>query len=249
MDKSFTGLIAAPFQTAGTYIRNGFSNFFDTFAKYGQLEADNAQLRQEVAQLQAQVQESYYLESENSRLRQLLSLQDQYPDFEYRDADVVGRSTDGWTSCLTLNVGTADGICKKNIVVTGDGLVGIVTDVGLNWATVTTVIDLQTGVGAMIESTHDIGVIEGTTSLKADGLCRLSYIDNNVSVSRGDIVKTSGLGGTYPKDLAIGTITDVVSEEHGLSMYAVVKPYVDILHVKRVYVITNFDNAGVLDEK
>ncbi len=241
-------MLAAPFQTAGTYIKNGFKDFIDTFAKYDSLVHENEELRQQVSDLQAQVQENYFLETENDRLRKLLNLQESQIDFQYQDADVVGRATDGWASSLTLNVGTANGIQKKNIVLTGDGLVGIITDVGLNWSTVTTVIDLQIGVGAMIESTHDIGVIEGATSLKPDGLCRLSYIDNNVSVSRGDIVKTSGLGGTYPKDIKIGTITDVITEQHGLSMYAVVKPFVDVLHVKRVFVITNFDNEGVLDE-
>lgn len=247
-DKSFIGLVATPFQSVGAKVRGAFQGFFDTFASYQALEQENEQLRVQVAQLQSQLQENYYLESENDRLRRLLSLQEEYPEFEFADADVVSRSTDGWSSSMTLNVGTNQGVQKKNIVVTPDGLVGIVSDVGLNWATVTTIIDVQIGVGAMIESTHDIGMIEGTTALKSDGLCQLSYIDNNVSISRGDIVKTSGLGGTYPKDLTIGTIVDVVTEEHGLSMYAVVQPSVDIQSVKRVYVITNFDNEGILDE-
>ena len=247
--KQLIGTVVTPVQTLGTKIKNGFSDFFASMTKYNDVVKENEELKKLLTEKQSELDEFFHLESENERLKNLIGIKEANPEFEFVAADVVSRSTDGWDGTITINVGTSDGIKKKNVVLTGQGLVGLVTDVGYNWATVTTVLDPRIAVGAIVSRTNDIGMTEGSAELKADGLCRLSYMETNVSVNRGDTVKTSGLGGTYPKDLPIGIISDIVIEEHGLSMYALIKPYEDIMNVRRVYIITNFDNAGVLDEE
>lgn len=246
--KQLIGVVMTPVETFFSNIGNGVSGFFSSYTNYSALEAENTELKNKVNDLQTHLNDNLYLEQENDRLRALLGLKEENTEFQFASADVVSRSTDGYGGKLTLNVGTNSGIKNKNVVVTGEGLVGMVTDVGLNWATVTTILDPQLAVGAAVSSTMDTGMTEGTPELKTEGLCKLSYMDVSIIVKRGDIIETSGLGGTFPKNLTIGEITEIVTESQGLSMYAKVKPAVDIANVKRVYIITNFDNAGVLDE-
>lgn len=246
--KQLVGIVMTPVETFFSKVGNGISGFFSSFSGYSELEKENGELKSKINDLQTRLNDVLYLEQENEQLREILGVKEENPDFEFAFADVVSRSDDGYGGKLTINAGTNAGIKNKNIVITGEGLVGMVTDVGLNWATVTTILDPQMAVGAAVSSTMDMGMIEGSADLKAEGLCRLSYMDVSAVVTRGDIVETSGLGGTFPKNLTIGTITDIVSETQGLSMYAKVKPAVDMSSVKMVYIITNFDNTGVLDE-
>ena len=92
----------------------------------------------------------------------------------------------------------------------------------------------------------------GTVALAEQGKCKLSYIDRESAVARGDIITTSGVGGIFPKGLMIGIVDEVQVESHGMSLYAVLEPVVDIPSVKDVLVITDFEgqnqNAGQATE-
>lgn len=239
--KELVGILVTPFQTVSAWIGNGVTRVTDTFVNYRKLEEENAELRARVSELEQELSEVAYYQIENERLSQLLQIKKVYPDFTYASAHVVSFSYDGWTSSMTINQGSLAGIEKNNVVITPDGLVGIVREVGLYWATVATMLDPQISIGAMITSTRDFALTEGTLALKSQGLCRLSYIDTNVSISRGDRVETSGLGGVYPAGLEIGTIRSLETADNGLTQYAVLEPAVDYSELKQVFVILNFD--------
>ena len=129
---------------------------------------------------------------------------------------------------------------KGDVVVCEGGLVGKITEVGLNWATISTFIDPQISVGAMLLSTGDVGVTEGTLELKAKGQCFVRYLRKDSSVNRGDQIYTSGLGGVYPKGLLLGTVSDLQYEDNGLTLNAVLTPAVDFNALQEVLIITNF---------
>ena len=234
------GFVTSPVRTGISWCRGQVTHFFDTISEHETLEAENEQLRQQVAELRRQVSESAYDRVQNEQLRQLLSISDPGYSFEYVSADVVSVPADGWNYTFGINVGTRAGICKGQVVVSAGGLVGKVIDVGVNWATVSGFIDPQISVGAMLLSSGDVGITEGTLALKAEGLCRLKYLKRDAVVNRGDDVYTSGLGGLYPKGIPVGTVEDLSYEDNGLTLTAVIRPAVDFSGLKEVFVITNF---------
>ena len=235
------GIIATPFQTAGAWIKNSFSGLFETFSNYDALEAENKELKAKIADLEKSVENSYTLELDNERLHGLLNIKETYPNMELIEATVVSVSSGGWQSTFSINKGTVHGIGKKDVVISSQGLVGYVKEVGLNWAKIVTILDPQAAVGAHIIRTGDVAMTEGTIDLKSEGLCRLTYIKNTVLINRGDIVETSGLGGLYPAGIRIGKISSIEVEDSGLSQYAIITPAVDFSSLQKVYIVSNFE--------
>lgn len=238
--EQLVGILVSPVRNGFTWCKNQAVDFFAAFTRYDALMEENAELKQKVNDLQKKVDDLNYDKVQNDRYKDLLSITEYQYSFEYVSADVVTVSTEGWNSSFGINAGTGAGITKGDVVVCEDGLIGKVTEVGWNWATVSTFIDPQISVGAMILSTGDVGVTEGTLELKAKGQCLVRYLNKDSSVNRGDSVYTSGLGGVYPKGLLLGTVSELTYEDNGLSLSAVLRPAVSFSDLREVLVITNF---------
>lgn len=238
--EQLAGIIVSPVRTGFTWCKDQVTHFFSSIAKYDELEEENSVLREKVNDLQKQINDLHYDKVQNERYKDLLSITDPQYSFEFVSADVVTIGSDGWDASFGINAGTRSGISKGDIVVCEGGLVGKITETGLNWSTVSTFIDPQVSVGAIILSTGDVGVTEGTLELKTRGQCLVRYLDKDSSVNRGDQVYTSGLGGVYPKGLLLGTISELRYEDNGLSLSAVLTPAVSFADIKEVFVITNF---------
>lgn len=234
------GIIVSPVRTGFTWCKNQVTDLFSSIAQYDDLKEENAALREQINDLQKEINDLHYHKVQNDRYKDMLSITDPAYSFEYVSADVVTVSSEGWNGSFGINAGTGTGIEKGDIVVCEGGLVGKVTEVGLNWATVSTFIDPQVSVGAMILSTGDVGVTEGTLELKAKGQCFVRYLGKDSAVNRGDQIYTSGLGGVYPKGLLLGTVSELQYEDNGLSLNAVLTPAVSFEKLKEVLVITNF---------
>lgn len=157
------------------------------------------------------------------------------------DAAVTQRSSTNWGSDLTLNKGTDHGVAVNDCVIDQYGnLVGVVTEVGSNWALVTTILDPQTELGGHISRIDESAILEGDFTLMQDGLLKLTYLPTDTLLVSGDQVTTSGLGGLYPEGLTVGDIRTLHTEADGYSRYAVVVPDADILNIRYVYIITDF---------
>lgn len=241
--EQLVGVLASPFRTGFTWCKNQVVDFFAAFSEHDALTEENASLREQLADLQKQLDDLHYDKVQNDRYKELLSMIEATYSFEMVSADVVTVPSDGWNTSFGINVGTGAGIGKGDIVLCSGGLVGKVVEVGLNWATVATFIDPQLSVGAMILSTGDVGVTEGTLDLMVRGKCSLRYLNKDSAVNRGDRVYTSGLGGVYPKGLLLGTVTDLTYEDNGLTLSAVLTPSVDFSSLREVFVITDFSEG------
>ena len=236
------GVIASPFRAAGGAVSGWVSGAADHFASVADLQERNAELERRVAELEAQLRQAELDSAEHERLRNALGLRQQRRDFTFASARVVSRGSSNWASTLTLNVGTAHGVAQGNCVVDEFGyLVGVVTDAGLNWSTVTTVLDTDSQLGATVFRTGEIAVVTGDLRWITDGKLRLSFLDSDSSLINGDLIVTSGLGGYYPSGLVIASVEEIRTDDSGLSRYAVLSPKADIASVKAVFVITSFD--------
>lgn len=242
--ENILGTVFTPVKSVATHIGNSVEKFFRTFADYDKLKSENETLKAENDDLTVRLEKSYHLETENERLRNLLSLTEKLPEYNKTEATVVSVSDDKVSSVFTINKGTLSGIKVKDVVIASDGLVGYIRNVGLNWATVVTILDPQVAVGAYLPRTELVAMTEGHRELKGDGLCRLSYLENTSLINRGDIVVTSGLGGLYPEGITIGKISEITVSDNGLSQYGIITPSVDFSSLRYVCVLSAKTEEG-----
>ena len=120
-------------------------------------------------------------------------------------------------------------------------LVGVVTDVGLNWCRLSTVLDTDSQFGARVFRTGETAVAGGDLALMAEGRLRLQYLSDSANLIKGDVIVTSGLGGYYPAGLVIGTVESVQTDDGGLARYAVLSPKCDVAAIQEMFIITDFD--------
>ena len=143
---------------------------------------------------------------------------------------------------LTVNKGTSHGVETGDCVVTEEGdLVGVVTEAGLNWSTVRTILDSDTSIGALIFRSGATAVAQGDFALMSEGRLSLSYLGTEPDVVSGDLIVTSGLRGYYPSQLVIGYVQEVRASDNGLAQYAVIAPQAELSALTQVFVVTDFD--------
>ena len=240
--RNAAGVIASPFRAAGSAVAGWFGGIGDHFDKVADLQQENDDLRAQVADLERQLRQAQKDSEENQRLRDLLELQSQRRDLKTVSARITERSVSNWASTLTLTRGTSAGVAIGDCAIDEYGnLVGVVTDAGLNWCAVTTILDTTSSIGATVFRTEQVAVAQGQLVLMSEGQLALTYVDEPDKLIAGDLVVTSGLGGYYPSGLPIGTVTELRTDTGGLTQYAVLSPKADIGALTQVFLITEFD--------
>ena len=236
------GVIASPFRAAGAAVTRWTDGITDRFSSVEELQKENSELRRQIASLEQSVRQAQTDSEENARLRSLLDLRQQRRDFVFESAYITERSVSNWASTLTLGKGTSCGIAEGNCVVDSEGyLVGIVTEAGLNWCTVATVLDTDAQIGAKVFRTGETTVAMGDLSLMSRNRLKLNYLEGESSLINGDLVVTSGLGGYYPSGIVIGSVEEILTDDGGLTKYAILTPQVELSELSEVFVITAFD--------
>jgi rod shape-determining protein MreC len=241
--ENLAGILTSPFRTAFSTVANWFNDKQDYFADNQALKEENQSLRNQIAEMEEDLRQAQSDSEENKRLRKLLNLREKKRDLgDLEPAYILEHSSSNWTSTLTLNQGTDHGVAINNCVITEEGyLVGVVSQVGLNWCTVLTVVDTDISLGAQVFRTEDVGVAEGDFSLMSQGRLKLSYLPAGAALLNGDLVVTSGLGGYYPSGLVIGTIDEVHLDDSGVTRYAVIAPSADLDSLTEVFVVKSFE--------
>ena len=239
------GIIAKPFRSAGTAVAQWVGGIRQHFDEIEDLQAENEQLRLQIADLEQQVRDQQSESVENQRLRSLLKLHEQRTDLSLADATIIEREVSNWFPGFTLNKGTRQNITEGDCVIDAYGnLVGIVTEAGANWCNVTTLLDTSSQLGALIFRTETPAVAKGSLSLLNGGRLMLTYLDGADDLFNGDLIVTSGLGGYYPAGLPIGIVEDLRTDDSGMSRYAVLRPSTDLNSLTQVFVITDFAEEG-----
>ena len=175
---------------------------------------------------------------ENERLEAMLKLKDSSEDYTYVAASVISYSQTGWYKVIEINKGAINGISVGSAVVTPEGLVGRVTEVGPNNAVISTILDKSSVIGIKISRTGGTGLVEGDEELAKDLMCKLSFLDRNTPIIVGDVIETSGSGGAYPSGVVIGTVINISANSAGTLNYAKIEPAVDFADLNYVMVIT-----------
>ncbi len=195
-----------------------------------ELEAENARMQAQIVELQQQLVEFKILSA-------LLEFARANPEHQYLGASVIGRDPSPFLNYIIINRGSDDGLRRGMPVVTQNGLAGRVVQVTASGARVSLITDPATRINVRIEPSRSAGVLSGTIT----GDITLEQIPQDADVQPGNLILTSGLGGTYPSNIIVGQVTSVRSRENALFQSASVQPVTDFTDLSIVLVITNFE--------
>lgn len=235
--------ILSPFERAMTSVTDAIEGFTDYFTEYDRIRAENEELKEKLAELEDRNYKIEEIERMNEWLHDYLDLAREHTEFDFAPANIVGRQVGNYMSVFTLDVGTDNGITKDMPVVTSDGIVGYVNEAGPNWCKVLTIIESASSVGAYIQRTGEVGLLEGDFDMRLEGLCKLTYLATDSNVEVGDRVLSSGLGSIYPRDLVIGTVERVETDEYSRTVTAYVRPAADLEDLSRVMIIKSYETV------
>jgi len=237
--KTVSAYTVVPFQkgieNAGTWLFNRSQDI----KKIKELTIENEELKTQVDELTIKNNELLQDKYELSELRQLVKLDEKYGEYEKIGARVIGKDTGNWFNSFLIDKGLNDGVTVDMNVMAGSGLVGIVTEVGPNWATVKSIIDDDSNVSAMIQSTSDTLIVEGSLELMSDGIIKFSQLeDPENKIKVGDQIVSSYISNKYLPGISVGYITEINDDSNNLTKSGYLTPVVDFKHINTVLVIT-----------
>lgn len=239
--KNIIGTVTMPVRWCVSSVANGIEGWKRYFTSVRSVSEKNDSLEEENRRLREELERAALLEQENERLRHYLGMKAQYPSFRMEEGMIISYSSGNYMTTFTLNRGTMHGVEKNMPVVTESGIVGYVTEAGLNWCMVSTVLETATSVGAYIPRSGVIGIVEGDYSMRTEGMCRMAYLETDADVKEGDRVLSSGTGSVYPAELVIGTVESVEVDEYNRTMVAKIRPAVDFSSLKWVMIVTGYE--------
>lgn len=237
--KDALNVVSTPVRAVFNYCADGFRGFVDYFTEFDRISKENEQLRAENEELKRIESELAVLMEENAWLRDFLEIKNYNTSFEFADATVIGKSAGATHSTVTINRGSLHGIEAGMTVIDGNGLVGRVSEVGLLTSEVICITDVSASVGAIVERSALVGILEGYSN----DMCRFLYttgLTDLDAIAEGDVIITSGKGSVYPHGLKIGVVTEVKLDDASRSVIATVRPAVNIDEIGRVMIIKSF---------
>lgn len=236
------GVITTPLRAGLSAVTDWVEERYNYAFRYDELMQENEALKQRVAELERAAREGEDALEENDRYRDLLGLTAKRTDLDLESAYITARGATNWASTMTLNKGTKHGIAVDNCVIDQYGnLVGVVKEVSYNWCSIITVVDAGLEMGGLIARTNSAAILEGNFSWMGQGKLTLTYLPENTQIISGDEVLTSGMGGVYPSGLKVGTIDEILTQESGMSRYAVISPSTKLDELRQVFIIKQFD--------
>ena len=239
--KDVVGVVLTPIQSGINHVGGWFSGKMDYFEDNLKLAAQNEELQSQVDQLTVENTQLLQDKDELNSLRDLYELDHKYETYEKVGARVISKDdSSNWFSTFTIDKGSNDGLAVDMNVMAGSGLVGIITDVGPNWATVRSIIDDYSNVSAQISETEDTCIIAGDLSLTDEGTVRLVKLnDPDSKVKVGDTVVTSQISDIFLPGILIGYVSEIGEDSNNLTHSGLVSTVVDFKDIKEVLVIKN----------
>ena len=173
---NFFGMLISPVQKCVNIVVSSTDDFMTFVFNMKNFENENIKLKEELSSLYNKVRETEDLKKENETLRSMLDLKSRDTVYDLAACEIISREADNWYCLFTLDKGEDNGIAKNNAVITADGLVGHVYEVGKNWAKVITIVDSTSSVGAVLKRTGDTAIAEGSLDFQNENLCKLTYL-------------------------------------------------------------------------
>lgn len=234
------GYVVVPFQQGISKAGSWLAGRKDELVQIRKLLEENVRLQQQLDEVLLENTRLQQEKSELSRLRELYLLDSQYDEYHKVGARIIARDSGNWYSVFTIDKGSDDGLQIDMNVIASGGLVGRISEVGPNWARVTSVISDNSNVSAMTLNSSDTMTVTGDLKTMHDGVIRFSQlIDSQDGVAVGDKVVTSHISDKYLPNILIGTIHTINRDSNNLTKSGYLTPAVDFEHLEEVLVITD----------
>lgn len=243
--RTAVGYVLVPIQSGVNRVGGGLYNELSSVGKLKTALAENESLKTRVDEL---TEENTRLRSEQfelERLRSLYELDQEYMQYHKIGARIIAKDSSSWFSVFRIDKGSDDGIKEDMNVIAGGGLVGIVTDVGANYATVRSIIDDSSRVSAMAQQSGDSCIVAGDLQLFKEGRLKLSYMEKDDDIKDGDMIVTSNISGKFLPGILVGYATDItVDYNDNLTKSGYLIPAARFDRLQEVLVITDLKDAG-----
>lgn len=244
--KVAAGYVFVPMQTGVNTVGQWLSDKANDFKTLGEVLNENKELKQQLDDMTLQMNTIKLEQYELENYRELLALDEKYPSYQKVAASVIAKDSGNWFSTFTIDRGTKDGIKVGMNVLAGSGLVGIVKDVGPNYAKVRSIIDDSSKVSAMVTTTEDNFIVSGSlqsmNERKVIGFTDLKDEDDEVML--GDPVVTSYVSDQYQQGILIGYVATIEKNSNNLTKSGTITPVVDFEHMENVLVILDLKETG-----
>lgn len=235
---SVAGVILVPFQNGISEIGSWITDKSDQLMEIKDVLDENQRLKEEVDRLTIENTKFQQERYELNQLRQLLKLDEEYSEYEKIGAQIIGRDSSNWFATFTINKGSEDGVKINCNVMAGSGLVGRVTDVGPNYAKVTSIIEDNNNTSGQLLSTGDHLIVTGDLTTMSQGMISFSkLVDNNNKAAVGDKIVTSNISNHYLPGILIGYINHIETDSNNLTKSGTLTTAVDFEHLEDVLVI------------
>jgi len=235
--------VLTPLRTGISQLTDKAEQYYNYLFSYERLEAENALLKEKLAQMEDQARVADALAKENANLRAALGLVSANEDYKMVDGYIISWSSNDWSSTFTINRGTNVGIEVGMCAITANGeVVGLVSEVGTNYAVIKTLLDSSLEISATIVSSGYNGMVKGGYSSETPDQLRMNYLPSSATIRNNDQVVTTG-STVYPRNLIVGYVVDAGFDDTGVAKYAQLQPAVDIGSLEQVFILTEY-NAG-----
>lgn len=230
--------VLVPLQKGINQIGSVFSGWSDDLTNLREVMAENEELQAKIDELTTENNILQQDKFELNRLRELYKLDEKYPDYEKVGARIIGKDAGNWFHSFVIDKGSNDGIVVDMNVIAGSGLVGRVTAVSPNSATVLSIIDDTSNVSAQVLSTSDNCIVTGSLQLMEENKISVSKLtDSENKVTSGEKIVTSNISDKYLPGILIGYVDTISMDSNNLTKSGTIRPAVDFAHLEEVLVI------------
>ncbi len=235
--------VLTPFRSGVAKLADQSQQLYDYIFGYESLLAENQELKEQLAAIEDEARDAYATKQENERLRAALDLVNTNEDYKLVDAYIISTSSADWSNTFTVNRGSNVGIEAGMCAITAYGeLVGLVSEVGVNYAVVKSVLDSSLEISATIPASGHSGMVQGGYASGLEGLLRMNYLPSSATIRNHDQVVTTG-STVYPRNLVLGHVVDAGFDDTGVAKYALLEPAADVRSLEQVFIVTEY-NAG-----
>jgi rod shape-determining protein MreC len=242
--------ILSPLQGSVNNISEKSESFLGSLTKGSQYQAEIEELKKENAQLKNELTDFEETKQQLAELQQFMGIKEENETHTYSEpCTIIGYVTNDPYHGFIINKGSDDGISLHDPVITGEGVVGIISTISPSSATVETILSPDLSIGAISADNKNTGIAEGEISLAASYKSRMIYLEKDTTLKQGDLITTSSASGLFPKGYLIGTVESIENMESGLSKYAVLVPAVDFESMTSVVAIIDYPGKGETHEQ
>ncbi len=233
----FVGAPATAIQKGFSKIGTKLNNWFNVVTSYDEIDEELSSLRAENNKLKEYQDECNRLTAENEELREMISLKQTTADYELVAANTISGDVTDWFNYFIIDRGEKDGLKRGYAVITADGFVGIVSEVGATSSKIVNIVDEQNILMCRIKRSNELVRVRGVSSENLKYEMRLDRISVESDLFVGDELVTSASGDIIPEGISVGKVSEIIVDKKKGERSAVIDISVDLKVLSKVYVM------------